>query len=311
MFCPRLDHFVRLNPNGTVSRCGHMVQGHQFASLSEMDHSEWLAKIKKQEWPSECIRCKETELLGHDSVRTHAIRFHEQQNKTDYLVVGGVLDNICNSGCLTCNEEHSTKIGSLLSKNYILLDNSNRFWDLPVSRIVKLDISGGEPSASKNYLDILKNIPENVKEIRINTNCGLIIEEVENLISKGIKVRITVSLDGIGKVHDEIRWPITWDKFYNNLMTYKKIEGVHIDTWTTVSALNIANYAEIKKFTLQNKLQHSYSLLHEPDELNVKYQNSYTIPYKKLFPNFVAIDKNNQESIDNFISKQKKLRNMN
>ena len=57
MYCPRLDHFVRFNPNGTVSRCGHMVAAAQFDSLTSMDSSVWLRKVKEQfgqnEWPSE------------------------------------------------------------------------------------------------------------------------------------------------------------------------------------------------------------------------------------------------------------------
>ena len=45
--CPRLDHFVRFNPNGSVSRCGHMIDPPQFNSLAEMDASRWLAEIKR------------------------------------------------------------------------------------------------------------------------------------------------------------------------------------------------------------------------------------------------------------------------
>ena len=36
MYCPRLDHFVRFNPNGTVSRCGHMVNSPEFDTLEKM-----------------------------------------------------------------------------------------------------------------------------------------------------------------------------------------------------------------------------------------------------------------------------------
>jgi len=309
MQCPRLDHFVRLNPNGTVSRCGHMVNPPQFKSLSEMESSEWLYNIKQKLWPAECIRCKETESLNEDSIRIHTVRFHQKQEIKNYLIVGGVLDNICNSGCFTCDEKHSTKIGSLLSKNYTILDNSNNFWRLPVDRIVKLDISGGEPSVSKNYLNLLQNLPKNIKEVRINTNCSTIIDEIPTLIQKGVKVVVTVSLDGIEKVHEYVRWPIKWDKFFNNLMLYKNMPGVELNTWTTVSALNIHNFTAIKKFTNEFNLAHSYAFLHYPDQLNVKYKNNLTLPFRALFSN-VAIDRDNQIELDNFIKTQNKLRNI-
>lgn len=307
MQCPRLNHFVRFNHNGTVSRCGHMVNSPQFASLQEMNDSEWLYNIKNMLWPKECTRCKETEMIGHDSIRVHSIRFHQEQTRPDYLVVGGVLDNVCNSGCLTCDENHSTKIGSLNSKIYPIIDNTNRFWDLPIDRIVKLDINGGEPSASKNYKEILKNIPKNVKHVRINTNCSLIIPEINDLLDKNINVTVTVSLDGIESVHDYVRWPIKWEKFYNNLMVYKSM-GVELNTWTTISALNVGDFNNILNFVNKNNIDHSYAFLHYPDQLNVKYSNNLTIPHKDVFPNMVAIEKNNQDELDEYIVKQNKLR---
>ena len=310
MQCPRLDHFVRFNPNGTVSRCGHMVNAPEFNSLLEMEDSEWLYKTKQVLWPDECIRCREIEDQEQDSIRTHTIRFHQQQTKQDYLIVGGVLDNICNSGCLTCNEHCSTKIGSLISKTYPIIDNTNRFWQLPINRIVKLDINGGEPSASKNYLAVLQNIPPNVKEVRINTNCSMVIGEIKNLIKRGVKVVVTVSLDGIEETHDYVRWPIKWDKFYTNLMIYKNMPGIELNTWTTVSALNIHNFVDIKQFVANNQIDHSYAFLHDPDPINVKYTNTLTDPYKSLFPAIIAVDKNNQNQLDEFVKKQKELRGL-
>ena len=287
MQCPRLDHFVRFNPDGTVSRCGHMVDAPRFDSLREMDNSSWLlgvqAHLEYGNWPKECVRCQETDTINNTSIRLNAIKFDQQQTQPDYLIVGGVLDNICNSGCLTCNAEYSTKIGSLISRTYPIVDNTNRFWQLPVERIVHLDINGGEPSASKNYREILKNPPPNVKSIRINTNCSLIIDEVESLVNRGIQVTITVSLDGIEEVHDFVRWPIQWSKFYNNLMFYKNIKEIDLNTWTTVSALNIHNFIAIKQFVANNQIKHSYAFLHSPDPINVQYQNDLTFRTKIYF----------------------------
>lgn len=312
MKCPRLDHFVRFNSNGTVSRCGHMVNPMQFESLKAMDESIWLHNIKlnmaEGVWAKECIRCKETEDNNNTSIRLNSIEFDNRQTMPDYLTVGGVLDNICNSGCLSCNENHSTKIGSLKSKLYPIIDNTKRFWQLPTERIVHLDINGGEPSASKNYKSILQNLPVNVKSVRINTNCSTVIEEIYSLIDRGIKITITVSLDGIEDVHDFVRWPIKWDKFYQNLMQYKSIPNIELNTWTTISSLNLHNFNTIKQFTIDNNIEHSYAFLHSPEVISVKYQNNLTLPYKDVFPGVVAIAENNQTLLDNFIMNEKKLR---
>lgn len=314
MHCPRLNHFVRFNPNGSVSRCGHMVRPPQFDTLEQMEDSAWLQQTKttfqNNQWPTECIRCQQTEQVSNTSIRLNAIAFDQQQTVPDYLTVGGVLDNICNSACLTCNEQLSTKIGSLTSKDYPIVDNTNRFWALPQHRIVHLDINGGEPSASKNYKAVLKNLPPNVQSVRVNTNCGLIIAELQDLATQGIEVTVTVSLDGIGAAHDRVRWPIQWDKFYQNLMIYKSMPKVKLNTWTTVSALNIGDLTNIFEFVKTHQLDHSYAFLSVPEVLNVKYENSLTVNHRDLFPDQVAVESNNQPQLDEYLKQQNQLRNI-
>lgn len=308
MYCPRLDHFVRFNYNGTVSRCGHMVRPPQFNSLEEMDSSEWLTEIKSTKDPVECSRCKQTENVNGTSIRLNAIEFDKQQKRQDYLIIGGVLDNTCNSACLTCNEQLSTKIGSLKSKTYPIVNNSNSFWNLPLDRVVHLDINGGEPSASKNYRHLLQNIPAGVKSVRINTNCGIVIFEIEELLKRGIHVTVTVSLDGIDKVHDLVRWPIKWDRFVKNLMIYKNMGIQELNTWTTVSALNIGDLPNIFDFVKQHDILHSWAFLVTPDPLNVKYSNSMTSPFKQIIPGQVAVDRDNQLEINAYLHEQNKIR---
>jgi sulfatase maturation enzyme AslB (radical SAM superfamily) len=277
-----------------------------------MEDSQWLRDIKEKFdqgiWPNECVRCQQTESISNSSIRLNAINFDSVQTQSDYLIVGGVLDNICNSACLTCNEQLSTKIGSLKFKEYPIVDNINRFWALPQERIVHLDINGGEPSASKNYKQVLANLPDNVKSIRVNTNCSLIISELEDLVARDIEVTVTVSLDGIEEVHDRVRWPIKWNKFYTNLMKYKAMPLTELNTWTTVSALNIGDFENILKFVSDNDLLHSYALLAEPSVLNVKYTNSLTLPFQNVLPGKVAIDRNNQEELDQYLTQQNNIR---
>jgi len=312
MYCPRLDHFVRFNPNGTVSRCGHMVNPPQFDTLEQMDSSEWLVDIKNKEnsWPKECIRCQQTEQINGTSIRLNAIEFDKKQTRKDYLTVGGVLDNVCNSACQSCNQHLSTKIGSLISRDYPVVDNSVAFWQLPLDRVVHLDINGGEPSASKNYRNILKNIPPSVNSVRINTNCSLVIPEIEELLSRGIHVTVTVSLDGIGPIHDYVRWPIRWENFERNLNVYKSMGIQELNTWTTVHALNIGNFTNIIDYTQENKLKHSWALLDNPDVLNVKYSNHFTrtADVPEELKQYVASEKDNTVELQLWTAEQDQLR---
>ena len=279
MHCPRLEHFVRFNPNGTVGCCGHMTNSPDFKSYDELQSSTWLAEIRnvmaRDVWPVECQRCKTTEQESGNSIRLDSVNRDRafKSLREDYLIVGGVLDNVCNSACLTCNEQLSTKIGALKSKRYIKINNADRFWSLPLERVVHLDINGGEPSHSKNYRYILANLPENVKSVRLNTNCSKVLEELLVLVERGLHVTVTVSLDGIGAVHDFVRWPIKWDKFYKNLMTYKTMP-VKLNLWTTVSVLNVDDLPNIIAFAQEHGIDHSYAYLTTPIELAVENKDT-------------------------------------
>lgn len=273
MYCPRLDHYVRFNPDGSVSRCGHMVDPPRFDSLETMESSEWLqavkAKMEQDLWPEECIRCQETE---PNSIRSYSLRLHETTDRADYLQVAGVLDNLCNAACMTCNENLSTRIGSLKGRTFPIVNNLARFQGLPQDRILHLDINGGEPTYSKNYKSILRNLPPNLRTLRVNTNCSTVLTELESIAARGVEVTVTVSCDGIGPVHELMRWPITWDKFYSNLMTYKSMP-VRLNLWTTVSVLNQHDLPNIQAFAREHSIDHSYAYLKSPWQLSVDNQD--------------------------------------
>ena len=287
MYCPRLDHFVRFNSNGTVSRCGHMINAPQFDTLSDMESSTWLAKTREKmsadKWPAECARCQETE---PDSIRQYAIDLDNNTDQSDYLQVGGVLDNVCNAACLTCNETLSTRIGNLNGLGFPVYNNLDRFWSLPQERIVHLDINGGEPSYSKNYKKLLANLPPNLRTLRLNTNCSTVLHELTDIADRGIDVTVTVSCDGIGAIHELARWPIAWQTFYDNLMEYKTMP-VTLNLWTTVSVLNVNDLANIQAFAQEHGIDHSWAYLKQPDQLSVDNtdtvaRDSYILKQKTL-----------------------------
>lgn len=329
MFCPRLNHFVRLNQDGSIGKCGHMVKQKGFSSYEKLDNSQWLNKIRLKmtwdEWPDECVRCKQTEKVSGESIRTKSIDRHKVLHhiRDDYLVVGGVLDNVCNSACQSCNEGLSTKIGSLHSKKYPRVNNYEKFWTIPQDQILEVDVNGGEPTASKNYKKILANLPENTKIVRMNTNGSKMINELEPILKKKTIVIVTLSFDGVGDVHDYVRWPIKWKNYIKSVAAYKQLQkqfsNLKLNMWTTISALNVENFPSILDFALEHNIEHDWALLNSPSALDVKYKNQFTkIAKQKLetatydecrkLAKSLAIDKDNTEQIDLFIKKQDYLR---
>jgi MoaA/NifB/PqqE/SkfB family radical SAM enzyme len=268
--------------------------------------------MDQEQWPTECVRCQTSEATGNKSIRQYFLDLHQQNSdiKPDYLVLGGVLDNICNSACQTCNQNLSTKIGSLINKDYIQINNSTKLDQLPLDRIVRMDINGGEPSASPNYLRLIENLPPNVKYLRLNTNGSRILNALPKLVERGVNVTVTVSLDGLDQIHDYIRWPIKWKDVERNILAYQKMNLYELNTWTTVSALNIGNLNSIKTWTKQHGVDHSWALLETPKVLSVRYRNHFTLnaDVPEDLKDIVASDKDNTDEIQLYTDKQDKLR---
>ena len=274
MYCPRFQHFIRVNTNGTFGLCGHMIDSPEFNSVDEVH--QWSQTLADR--PDECIRCWELEDQGQPSIRQSA---HERdivlsKIRSDYLIVGGTLDSYCNSACMTCSSHLSTKIAKLNGSVFVN-DNYTKFQELPQERIVELDINGGEPTYSKNYKHLLDNLPPNVKIIRINTNGSRYFEKVEELLQKKIKVIVTLSLDGTEKVHDFVRWPIRWVDYTKTVEKYielrTKYTNLSLDFWTTLNRLNEADLENIKVYAQECNIPHQYGLLNRPFELSINNTN--------------------------------------
>jgi sulfatase maturation enzyme AslB (radical SAM superfamily) len=310
-----------------------MTQAPEFDSLAAMQHSVWLEKIKKQMedniWPKECVRCAMTEETSNTSIRLDMIERDRILNsiQRDYLIVGGVLDNVCNSACQSCNAELSTKIGSLASKDYKRINNYDNFFSLPQDRIVEVDVNGGEPTASPNYKRLLKNLPTATKIIRINTNGSRVISEIEELLKKEMRVIITLSFDGTEKVHDYARWPILWEDYKKNVLKYielrKQYTTLRLNFWTTVSCLNVGDLENIIGYAKEVEIDHAYGFCIQPAVLDIRHENKLTVTAKEslsktdnkllnsIANNCCAFKKNNDEELKKFISSQDALRNIN
>jgi sulfatase maturation enzyme AslB (radical SAM superfamily) len=309
-----------------------MTGAKEFNSFDEMQNSSWLKNIKEkmqdQQWPAECVRCRMTEESTNTSIRLDMIERDRILSaiKKDYLIVGGVLDNICNSACQTCHSGLSTKIGSLSSKDYEKVNNYETFFTFPQDRICEVDVNGGEPTASPNYKKLLKNLPKSVKIVRINTNGSKVIAELEELLSQGIRVIVTLSFDGVGNVHDYVRWPVLWKNFDSNVKKYialrETYSNLRLNFWTTVSSLNVGDLKNIIDYAKQQQIDHAYGFCIRPEVLDIRHENKLTVAAKESLSkidnellNSIAnkcgsFKKNNDIELKKFISSQDALRNI-
>ena len=134
------------------------------------------------------------------------------------------------------------------------------------------------------------------------------------MLKRKIMVIVTLSLDGIGDVHDYVRWPIKWKNYEKTVSAYqelqKKYKLLQLDFWTTVSCLNINILPDIINYAKDIKIPHDWAFLEQPSVLNVKYTNKFTARAKHISPNQIATDEDNNIELEAFIQRQDRLRNI-
>jgi len=322
MHCPRLDHFAKILPHDqkenqtVVMNCCVMTNAPRFNSYDEMMSSRWLSTTKKlfsnDQWPTECVRCKDQEEIGLKSDRLEWIDFHKDlliDNGSDYLTVSMMLDNICNTACQFCSPYVSSKLASLqpvpltirqgvfspyvgsklasLQPVPLKIRQVGSYEEkLPVHRITQIDLEGGEPSNSKNVKQLLTNLPQRVNTIKMYTNARSFLDELVPVAERGINIQISISLDGVGAVQEYIRWPTQWSEFCQTIEQYKELqirfpETVNLSFKTTTCALNLADIPNIINFAEKQNIVHSMSQLAHPQVLHISSANSYTISARK------------------------------
>jgi len=97
------------------------------------------------------------------------------------------------------------------------------------SDIIKLYITGGEPTISAANKRLLKELVDSGKSQNItlwlNTNMTNVNEDFYNLVAQFKRVRLMMSIDGIGDAFDYIRYPGKWKQIDKNI--HKLIDFVN------------------------------------------------------------------------------------
>ena len=154
---------------------------------------------------------------------------------------------LCDSKCRTCfNWKNLSKYDQSKELSLEEIDKiaSN------MNFLYQVTLGGGEPFLRTDIDEVAQIFHErnNAQIVTIPTNCmnpEIIAEKVDSILIKCPKLflRLCLSLDGVGKLHDEIRGvPGNFKKFeetYKNLVHLRKRHGnFNIDVNTTVSHYN-------------------------------------------------------------------------
>ena len=207
-----------------------------------------------------CQSCWNAEDKGEFSYRLNLFPFEED---TKELIVEINCSSICNIACRMCAPFASTRL--LKDLRYFEENNldihsvtDNFFSNKPIDslnsiqwkwiknnshKIGGLCLAGGEPLANKEVIDTLQMFADigTAKTINLSLRTNaLLIDKHFDLLNNFRGLYLNISVDGVGKIYDYIRYPGKWTKFNDNIKRLQESCDVKDFRFlTVVNALNV------------------------------------------------------------------------
>lgn len=173
------------------------------------------------------------------------------------------VTNVCQSRCKTCNIWRIYPDKHQSFENELKIDEIRKIFK-SMGRVYFFNVSGGEPFLRKDLPEIIEAAVDYLKPaiIHIPTNAlapDKIISSTETILEmlkqKAPQTVYTIkpSLDGIGKLHDEIRGVEgNWEKLLETIKRLqeleKKYDNMHLEIGTVVSNFNKHCLDDIEQF---------------------------------------------------------------
>lgn len=228
------------------------------------------------EWISGCEKCYWEEELGHKSLREE---FNEVYNADsvglEYLEIG--LDNLCNLTCDGCNSEFSTswiaKEKRLLGKANSSFQSIENIQNLP-SSLKKILFLGGEPLITDKHLDVL-NLHPNPRDCTViyNTNATFIpTKKCLEIWESFRQVHFIVSIDGVGKVNEQVRSGTKWNDVLN-FLDFCVDKGFNFEFNTVLHYNNIFDLENLIDFITPYNKEWYINILTHPDKLSIRHHD--------------------------------------
>lgn len=254
-----------------------IVSGEKWADLKN--------KLLNQEWTKGCYKgCKSQEDKHGWSPRLGFQPVHFQNEaSTDpiqyedgaivYLEFNG--SNICNLACLHCGPAFSSKWipewERLFPDSKGTFKNNLPDTDLITSNLKQLDLSrlkyvhfkGGDPMYNDETLTVLEHLDQlgiiaNI-EFTMFSNGSIVNEKVVELLSKAKMFTYCVSVDGMGKLNEYIRYKdSSIETIIRSIEKIDAMPNVQLTLSVSTMVYNIFNLVEIRDFWLEMANKHKF-----------------------------------------------------
>ena len=296
---------LQISNNGNTGPCPYTANMWQFKNektIKEKWQSKTLENFResflKNEKNKLCNRCWTEEDAGKLSLRTRLNVFKNSTNlqkkvfqkyidKKEYLkypkIITLIPGNECNLACPTCGPKFSSKWNSLikngnyenlqLDKNYNLSDQEYQDIVDNSEQIQKIELFGGEPFYNKknknNLLTklIQKGTSKNIV-LYFNTNGTIFDDDYLISLTKNFKkLEIRLSMDGIHKQFEYLRYGATFDTVVKNAENFQKLSNSDFEIICSVSPYNFLYLDEYDAFFKSKKWSVFYNIVSHPNRM--------------------------------------------
>lgn len=277
--CSNFYNGIFINPNGSVKPCCRFSKDLNLKwnndpneILNSKEYKDLREKAQENVYIDGCNKCYDEDKSGFMSLRQRFNKkFSRPKHSLEYLELA--FNNVCNLTCIGCEPKYSSlwgrKLGYIspeISNNFHLKDN---FEDLSY-----VSFFGGEPFATQNHQQFLhflieRNLAKNIT-IEYTTNCTLNPKpEWKETIKHFKKTIVICSIDGIGKVNDNIRVGSHWNK---TSKVFNKFKSMDVELWvnTVVMTENVFHLKDLSEWINSNNVDKwTCNVLTWPRELSI------------------------------------------
>jgi len=237
--------------------------------------------------------------------------------------------NECNLACPSCSGGFSSKWNSLIDNGDYKLQKIKTNWNMSASdyqdivdnseKLQKIELFGGEPFLNKRNRTLLidKLIEKGTSKkitLYFNTNGTLFDDKYMEHITNNFKfVEIRLSMDGLYKQFEYLRYGADFEKVCINAKKFKALPNTDFEIICTVSIFNVLSLDDIDNFCKEQNWSVYYNIANGPSYLLLHNLPELAKKHVKLRAVFADIEKYttmaqcNQNDWEQFIQYTKEL----
>lgn len=309
-FCVMPFYGAEFTPKGFTTPCCLLPK--------DTDIKQLQTEMLSGQRPIPCQKCwslEDKNKISDRQLKNSAFDFYKNQDiefieedcrkgKYSTQIVKLYTSNLCNSTCVTCDAVLSTAWATLSKiKTHISIDDQS-ISKLPLKEIKMLTFVGGEPFHEKKNFAILKkmiDVDNTDCFISFTTNGSTNLTAYQKDILKQFKnLNMCLSIDGIKKIFEYLRYPLSWDMLLENLEFFRKNNN-NISISYTVSNLSIFYIEETLAWFNSQGISHNYNIVYNPVYFS---PNALPLNIKQYLgtnaKSIIELDKHSAEDDNNF-----------